>query len=258
MRWQTSLISCGSRVLCGGILALLWLGPVQSAWGEDSTSSSKVGVVAGRVTYKGEVPRAKVADNQGHRHPLLHVARRSGGVKYVVAFLKSRGVSEVPTLKPSERPPLTINQVDHAFQPHLVAIRDGQKIRFTNSDAANHNVRSIAFERENEFNVFTGAGDDYVHQFVAGKEGRPIAIECNLHPWMKAWVYVFRDTRFAVTDKNGRYRIANIPIGEYDLQFLQPDVNLRRTAKITVVANKECLFDLEVTSKDLSVPSASP
>ena len=41
-------------------------------------------------------------------------------------------------------------------------------MKFTNSDAANHNVRAVSLEERNTFNIYTGVGGD-----VAAVDGVP-------------------------------------------------------------------------------------
>ena len=60
----------------------------------------------------------------------------------------------------------------------------GQPVKFTNSDPANHNVRTAVTERTNQFNVFTGADGSYTHRFTPQPE--PIRVGCDIHPWMRA------------------------------------------------------------------------
>jgi hypothetical protein len=44
-----------------------------------------------------------------------------------------------------------------------------------------------------------------------------VPIFCDIHSHMSAYVLVFRHPFFAVTDAQGRYRIANVPAGTYTL-----------------------------------------
>ena len=215
------------------------------------------GVIEGLVTYLGDVPRAKVRDNAGEQRKLLVVDRRSRGLRYALVYLDHDGpshpdASDSEVEKSTARPdPVVIDQLEHTFQPHLIAIRDGQKVKFTNSDAANHNVRAIAFESKNEFNVFTGAGGEYIHPFVAGKKLRPTTLSCDIHPWMRGWIYVFQHPYFAVTDELGKFRIRSVPAGEHRLVIWQPDVGYRETLRVDVKAQETTTVKMQITPDDL-------
>ena len=197
------------------------------------------------------------ADNAGQQRKLLSVDRRSRGLRYVLVYLEHKdsnrtasGDSEVGQKKVASKP-VVIDQFEHTFEPHLIAIRDGQQVAFTNSDIANHNVRAIAFESKNEFNVFTGAGGDYVHRFVSEKKLRPIMLSCDIHPWMRGWIYVFDHPHFAVTDEQGKFRLPAVPPGTHRLVMWQPDVGYRQTSSVEVKTQKTTTVAIEIASEDL-------
>ena len=58
-----------------------------------------------------------------------------------------------------------------------------------------------------------------------------VALGCNVHDWMVAYVLVVDTPYFAKTGANGRARIANVPAGPYRLRLwhprLTPDLALR-------------------------------
>ena len=39
--------------------------------------------------------------------------------------------------------------------------------------------------------------------------------QCDAHPWMFAWVSLFDNPYFAVSDKDGKFVIKNVPPGKY-------------------------------------------
>ncbi|MBI2925866.1 MAG: hypothetical protein HYY24_09205 [Verrucomicrobia bacterium] len=201
-----------------------------------------LGSIEGLVTYRGENLKSRYADEEGHYRDLLEVDPKSRGVRYVVVFLggDEAGLkrTDPPTNNvPAASPPVLIDQKDYIFVPHLIAVRAGQAVRFTNSDAANHNVRTSAAHAKNFFNVFTGNGHAYEHRFVAEAPGRSIPLGCDIHPWMRGWVYVFDHAFFAVTDEQGRFAIPNVPAGRHKLVLQQPDVEWREERSIEVTTN---------------------
>ncbi len=42
---------------------------------------------------------------------------------------------------------------------------------------------------------------------------KPVAISCDIHPWMSAWAWAFDHPYAAVTNAKGEYKIANVPTG---------------------------------------------
>jgi hypothetical protein len=71
-----------------------------------------------------------------------------------------------------------------------------------------------------------------------------IRVDCDLHPWMRAWVVVAEHPFYAVTNDQGEFMLDNIPPGEYTLQFWQEslgtatqDVTVREESITTVTVN---------------------
>lgn len=86
---------------------------------------------------------------------------------------------------------LRIDQKDFTFAPRIVTVRNGQAVKLTNSDSANHNARGASLSPKNQFNVYTGTGGESIQRFVGDPKNRPIRLGCDIHTWMTGWVYVF-------------------------------------------------------------------
>ena len=65
-----------------------------------------------------------------------------------------------------------------------------------------------------------------------------MTLGCDIHPWMRAWIFVFDHPWFAVTDKTGRFRIPDVPPGEFRLHVVQPDIAHREQQRVSVVATE--------------------
>lgn len=229
----------------------------------DSTAFAKPPRVYGRVTFRGEIPKSKTPDGEGIRQPLLQVNAKSHGLTDTIVFLQlldaKTDENPPPPNSPTDddaapekdqRPVVVIDQKEYRFRPRLVAVRQGQVVRFTNHDAANHNVHAYAADLANQFNTFTGADSKYDHRFVAGAKGRPVLIGCDIHAWMRAWVYVFDHPLFATTKIDGTYSIEDVPPGRYRLCVRQPDCGLKLEREIELTGNAELEEGVEFTAKD--------
>jgi plastocyanin len=144
-----------------------------------------------------------------------------------------------------------IDQRDHRFDPHLIAVREGVAVHFSNSDAGNHNIRSATLIRKNEFNVVVGPEEGYVHRFMADPKVRPVLLTCDVHPWMRAWIYVFDHARFDVTDDRGKYTISAVPPGRYRLWARQPDAGLYTQREVRVTAGSDSRMNLTFRARDV-------
>jgi hypothetical protein len=45
-----------------------------------------------------------------------------------------------------------------------------------------------------------------------------IRVDCDLHPWMRAWVVVAEHPFYALTNDQGEFTLANVPAGQYTIQ----------------------------------------
>lgn len=207
------------------------------------------GVIEGVITYTGEVPRSTVKDNGGEQRHLLKVDRKTKGIRDVMLHLES------PVVKADEPPKetLVVDQLEHRFVPHLIAIRAGQRVKFTNSDIANHNVRAISLEERNTFNIYTGVGREYEHVFYPQRKSHPVRLSCDIHPWMSAWIFVFEHSHFAVSDGKGKFRISNLVAGDYQLVVRQPDVGYLRRIDVSIESGKAHKLELEFADSDLKL-----
>ena len=198
---------------------------------------------------QGETPKSSVPDDTGRRRPLLRVDRASRGLGDVVVWLEAKsGEKPHGVHKPEteQRPPVPMDQYGHEFVPRVLAVRSGQPVEFTNSDPANHNVRTTSAQSTNEFNVFTGVDGSYTHRFAVDAQDRPVQVGCDIHPWMRGWIYVLDHPWFAVTDERGRFRIDGVPPGDYMFTIRQPDIRYRRENDITVTGGAATLLEIEV------------
>lgn len=210
------------------------------------------GKIEGQVFYEGEVPRPTIVMEGGRTQHVLYIGQ-NGGLRYAVAALRAASVGSG-----GERDSATLNQSDFIFEPQVVAVREGQAVRFTNEDGANHNVRSEDEDPQNRFSVYTGAGQTQTRRFRANRDHRPLVITCDIHPWMVAWIYVFAHPYFDVTDATGRFRIAGVPEGLYDLSIRQPSGGLHREVRVRVTAGEVRHVDVIFTSRDLTPPGRTP
>jgi hypothetical protein len=131
-------------------------------------------------------------------------------------------------------------------------VREGQAVRFTNEDGANHNVRSNDEDLSNRFSVYTGAGQTQTRRFRANRDDRPLVITCDIHPWMIAWIYAFAHPYFAVTDTTGHFRIPGVPAGLHQLSVRQPAGGLERDLRVQVTTGQVAQVNIRFTSQDVT------
>lgn len=108
-----------------------------------------------------------------------------------------------------------VDQLNLVFVPHVIAVQKGTTIDFPNSDLVRHNVFSTP-DCCNQFNLGTyDIGDS---KPVSFNESCEIPLLCNVHSEMSAFVVVLDNPYFGVTEKDGSFRIDNVPSGTYKLK----------------------------------------
>ena len=90
-----------------------------------------------------------------------------------------------------------------------------------NSDPLVHNVRSLSLENR-AFNIAQPAATPD-RKKVFKKRERAITIQCDFHPWMKAFIFVMDHPYFAVTGKKGEFTLGGLPAGKYTLAWKSLD-----------------------------------
>jgi len=122
-------------------------------------------------------------------------------------------VSDAPVKLPAPRLESVVQEMKE-FKPFVKAVLVGTPIEFPNRDDVLHHVYSFSPARTFELKVYKGTPPEPI---VFDRPG-PVALGCNIHDWMLAYVYVSESPYFGVTDADGRVRLANLPAGKYSVR----------------------------------------
>lgn len=104
-----------------------------------------------------------------------------------------------------------MNQRNETFAPHVLAITTGTTVDFPNSDRIYHNVFSLSKPTPFDLGRYATGRSKSV------RFDRPgiVRVFCEIHSHMNAFILVFNHPFFTMTDAEGRYRLDNIPPGNY-------------------------------------------
>lgn len=137
-----------------------------------------------------------------------------------------------------------MNQTSLSFQPSVLPIVVGTTVQFQNSDDVLHNVFTPSAAGD-KFNLGSWPkGQTKPYTFT--KLGK-VDLLCNVHQEMHASILVLQNPFFSVTDREGNFRIENVPAGTYTLKVWYERGN-GPAQTITVAAGSQTV-NFEITSR---------
>ena len=151
-----------------------------------------------------------------------------------VVYLKS-----VPGTYPPRK--VAMDQKGMKFIPRILAITEGDTVRFLNSDAVAHNVYSPDGESYNLGNFAKGEEASYTFK----KTGAYTQL-CSIHPEMLAYIFVGQNPYSAVVDSKGNYTLKDVPAGNWQLAVWNANKLKAPEQSVTVVAGKSVVQNLTV------------
>ena len=215
-----------ARLISGGSVSVPDSDTFVNVVSPDVAETRPGNILTGTVTLKGKAPdelpintalddpqcgKGRIGNLTTHFYQLGPNQEFAG----VVISLQGPGLKGKTNTLAS---PLEINQESCEFLPSIVAAQIDQKILIKNSDPVLHNVHVLPAEPGNHEINLAQAPKTKPLSLSFPKPEQFLKVKCDVHPWMFAWVTVFDHPFFAVTDKDGSFKITGIPPGKYKLQ----------------------------------------
>jgi hypothetical protein len=166
------------------------------------------------------------------------------GLANVFVYVKE-GAKPAPPAAPA---PL-LDQVGCEYTPYMLGVQAGQSFNVKNSDSVLHNVHAIP--RPGSGNKEKNIGQPVkgmVSPFMFEKPEVLVKFKCDVHPWMFAYVGVVEHPYFAVTDKDGNYKISGLPAGDYTVEVTHLKAG-SKSEKIKVGADEKKTQDFALEAK---------
>jgi plastocyanin len=190
----------------------------------------------------------------------LIVDKDSKGIANVVIFAR-----KVARVNPLDAKPQTkdveFDQKNCLFTEPLAVAQLGQTVVLKNSDPMAHNVKMRPASNP-AFNQLIPSTQSTTYN-ASAEEGVPVQVNCDVHPWMKAFLFFRKNGYFAVTKADGSFEIPNLPAGE-EIEFqiwheriekyamttdgTKIDAKGRFKLKLTADENKKLSLDIPVAA----------
>jgi plastocyanin len=180
--------------------------------------AATAGSVSGVVNFKGAGAKTKPLDMTADPgcptspQPSEAVVLTNGKLANVFIYVKEglpQGAFAIPT------EPVVLDQKGCRYSPHMLGLMTGQLLKITNTDTADHNIHDMPSKNQ-AFNESQMPTDKPIGKTFATPE-MMIPVQCNQHPWMRAYINVMSHPYFAVSAADGSYEIKNLAPGEYTL-----------------------------------------
>ena len=128
-----------------------------------------------------------------------------------------------------------MDQHAKVFIPYVLPVVQGTSVEFHNSDSLQHNVFGVGADKFNLGSYTQGMARSYAFNKLG-----EVPILCNIHPEMEAYILVLQNPYFTRLDGSGKFRIADVPPGEYVVKAWyqgktkQQNVKVPATGSVTV------------------------
>ncbi len=190
------------------VVSIIVAGAVVAPGGAAQNRAPRNGAIRGRVELRNVVAPAERRPNVSELGSAA--SRDTGDRRRSVVYLEAAPRRAFDQTDP---PRAVMDQRNETFVPHLLAITTGTTVDFPNSDRIYHNVFSLSKTRTFDLGRYA------VGRSRSIRFDRPgiVRVFCDIHSHMSAFILVFNHPFFVITDTDGRYRIDNVPSGNYSV-----------------------------------------
>jgi hypothetical protein len=194
-------------------------------------NAADTGTLAGQFVLEGEAPKLaplvkegdttvknpEVCAKQNVPDESLVVDPSTKGIANVFVYLQKPPAGMPADLKESKDKIVKFDQKGCRFLPHALILRTDQTIEILSDDPISHNthVYPIRQDGKNEAIAASDRSGNVKWQFSL-PEKMPTTVKCDIHTWMEARWLIIDHPYAAITDKEGRFKIENIPAGEHN------------------------------------------
>jgi plastocyanin len=181
-----------------------------------STAAGATATLDGVVRFAGAPPRRAPLPMQADPFCSRHAAddeavlvNANGTLKNVVV----RVLGAPQAAPPAE--PVVVEQRGCQYVPRIATAVVGQEVRIGTRDPTLHNVHAYLASRT-VWNVAQVPNTPDIVKVL--NEPGAFRLRCDVHQWMRGYVWVHDSSFIAISDDQGAFRIAGLPPGRYTVE----------------------------------------
>lgn len=270
-----------------GVILFGWLG-ISDLFAYEDIEVTNGGSISGKIILEGRRPDArvfalvnypfgsfckKISDGKGYVRLRDFVVQKDKGLWEAVVAIKNinKGKAYRPTVAdyiatdcmfhPADVADSEMFTVDeegqmHHEHPNVAILHNHQRMNMFNRDPVIHNIQVFQNEKGNIIlNTPLPVSDKTRGGVLNYKKGKRISqMICGMHEFMQSWGFVVDNPYFAITAKDGTYKIGGIPPGTYTVSLWHPHFKVFEET-VTVVANKTSKLDFAFDGSSVKNPT---
>ena len=205
----------------------LWLALAGGAMLPAAGEAAGWGSLQGRFVVEGDVPELPTLDVSKEAYCTEHqpinetiIVSDDGHLANVVVYLRlgRRDTIDVhPDYAATQDEPVVLDNKGCTFVPHITLLRTSQRLILKNSDPVGHNT-NLNLQANGRTNNLIAAGTQ-LERSLSRPETTPRPVDCNIHPFMHAYILVLNHPYMAASAQDGTFEIKQIPAGKHEFQF---------------------------------------
>jgi hypothetical protein len=142
--------------------------------------------------------------------------------------------------------PVTVTNTKCKFEPHVAVGFKGNPFIAKNDDPVFH-----------QFDIHASISGAEIYSVSLHEKGASVTktlpktglmeLSCYVHPWQRAYVYIFDHPYATVTDENGAFIMKDVPPGTYTVAVWHESLGVNEIKDVKVESSKASIIRLKYT-----------
>ncbi len=205
--------------------------------------SAQAGTISGTIKYDGKVPQFKPIEMQAdpiclsqHTSAIFPETLVLGPDNTMAnVFVYVKGGLPAGQTYPIPAEAVVLDQKGCKYTPHVIGVMVKQPVKILNPDGTLHNVHVLSAKNAEQNFAMPKFRAEMTHTFDTAEFMFPV--KCDVHPWMGAWVAVMPHPFYSVSKEDGKFSIANLPAGTYEIEAWHEKLGTQK-ATVTIGADE--------------------